>query len=118
MRTSLLLACNVLVATSALVGCMDAGDDELAAEEAAEASASGKSDGVEFPFGFHTAFEIDHEDKEPVVAIFHKPDASTPAGESGVFDLSLISDEYDAVYHRGTFKTYTYRGRNRIRFQD
>src|SRR5688572_27953301 len=93
--------------------------DELAAEEAAEAGASGKDDEVIFQLGHITAFNIDHEECEPVVAAFTRPNAALPSGESGYFDLGVLMEGgYYSYYHQGTFKLSEFRGLNRIRFSD
>jgi hypothetical protein len=95
-----------LFALSALVACTDEGfDDE---DAIADAAPTGKADNAAFS-GPYTTTDIDHEDREPLIAIFH---------EDGQLDYVRFDDEYDSKYFQGTYKLYKYQGRDRIRLLD
>ena len=96
---------SLLVVTS-LVACADSTDEE---DAIADAAPSGKADAPEFPLGQFTTVDIDHEAKEPLIAVFH---------EDGQLDYTRFEDDYETKYFKGTFKLYEYRGRDRIRLTD
>ncbi len=95
-----------LFAVTALVACTDEGfEDE---DAIADAAPTGKADNAAFS-GPYTTLDIDHEDNEPLIAIFH---------EDGQLDYVRIDGDYDSEYFQGTFQLYKYQGRDRIRLKD
>ncbi len=100
------LVCT-LAAVLPLVAC--ASSDPTAEEDAAaDAAPSGKSDASGFAPGWYRTFEVEYADNEPLTAIFH---------ENGAVDMAIFLGEenYDTEYVMGTYKVYTYAGRDRLR---